>query len=152
MGMQGCGGVQGAPVARSNSLQDPQEPKFFWLQNLKKHRQKGRVKVQTRNFMGLGEGKRAIESAGGLGGIGASGHTWQQTRVKKNVTFFGPNCRVRKKEPKIVLFTRLCRNKKQRVVRIEWVCRGAGGFMGHLMHVETAFKTHRNLNFFGCKA
>ncbi len=70
------------------------------------------MKVQTRNFMGLGEGKRTIESAGGLGGIGASGHTWQQTRVKKNVTFFGPNCRVRKKETKIVLFTRLCRNKK----------------------------------------
>ena len=94
MGMQGCGGVHGAPVARSNSLQDPQEPKFVLLHSLKKHSQKGRVKVQTRTFMGLGEGKRAIESAGWLRGIGASGHTWQQTRVKKNVTFFGPNCRV----------------------------------------------------------
>jgi hypothetical protein len=89
--------VHGAPVARSNSLQDPQEPKFFWLQSLKKHSQNGRVKVQTRNFMGLEEEKRAIESAGGLGGIGASGHTWQQTRVKKNVTFFGPNCREEKR-------------------------------------------------------
>jgi hypothetical protein len=31
--------------------------------------------VQTRSFMGLGEGKGAIEIAGGLGWIGASGHT-----------------------------------------------------------------------------
>ncbi len=46
--------------------------------------------MQTKNLMGLGEGKRAIESAGGWGGIGASGHTSQQTRDEKNVTFIGP--------------------------------------------------------------
>jgi hypothetical protein len=103
-------------------------------------------------FMRLGEGKRAIESAEGLGGIGASTHTWQQTRGKKNVTFFGPNCRLRKKDPKIVLSRRLRTNKKQREVRIKWACRGVWRLMGHLLHVETALKTHRNLKNLGCKA
>ena len=56
-------------------LQDPQEPTNFRVQSLKKGNEKARVKVQTKILMGLGEGKRAIESVGGWGGIGASGHT-----------------------------------------------------------------------------
>jgi hypothetical protein len=36
---------------------------------------KVRVQVQTRNFVRLGWGKRAIESAEGLEGIAASVHT-----------------------------------------------------------------------------
>ena len=108
--------------------------------------------MQTTNFMGLGEGKRAIESAGGWGGIGASGHTSQQTRDKKNVTFIGPCCRLREKESKKVLFTRLRRNKKQKDIMIERACRGVGGSIGHLLHVETGLKTYRNLKKFGCKA
>ena len=88
--------------------------------------------MQTKNLMGLGEGKRAIDSAGGWGGIGASGHTSQQTRDKKNVTFIGPSCRLRKKEPKNVLGRRLCRDKKQREVMIVRECRDERGFMGHL--------------------
>ena len=119
MGMQGCGGVHGAPVARSNSLQDPQEPKFFWLQNLKKHRQKGRVKVQTRNLMWLGAGKRAIEGSGGLGGIGASGHIWQQEGDSKFVTFFGPWPPRRQKVAKKVPSGRLNRGRKANKVRQE---------------------------------
>ncbi len=126
-------------------LQDPQEPKNYRLQSLKKYSEKARVKVQTKNLMGLGEGKRAIESAGGWGWIGASGHTSQQERDKKNVTFIGPSCRRRKKEPKKVLFTCLRRNKKQKDIRIERACRGVGGSIGHLLHVETDLKTYRNL-------
>ena len=42
---------------------------------LKKQWEKWWVEVQTRNLEGLGEGERAIEHAGGLGGIGASAHT-----------------------------------------------------------------------------
>ena len=110
------------------------------------------MKVQTKNLMGLGEGKRAIDSAGGWGGIGASGHTSQQTRDKKNVTFIGPSCRLRKKEPKKVLFTCLRRNKKQKDIRIERACRGVGGSIGYLLHVESGVKTYRNLKQFGCKA
>ena len=56
-------------------LQDPQEHTNFRVQSLKKGNEKARVKVQTKILMGLGEGERAIESAGGWGGIGASGHT-----------------------------------------------------------------------------
>ncbi len=69
--------------------------------------------MQTKNFMGLGTGKRATERAGGWVGVGVSGHTLQQTRDTKNVTFFGPSCKLRKKEPKKVLFTRLRRNKNR---------------------------------------
>jgi hypothetical protein len=107
--------------------------------------------VQTKNFMGLGTGQRATERAGGWVGIGVSGHTLQQTRDTKNVTLFGPSCKLRKKEPKKVLFTRLRRNKKQREVRIERACKGVEGSMGHLLHVETGLKTHRNLKKFCCK-
>ncbi len=56
-------------------LQDPQEPRYFRLQSLKKYNEKERVEVQTKNLMGLEEGKRAIQCAGGWGGIGARGHT-----------------------------------------------------------------------------
>ena len=107
--------------------------------------------MQTTNLMGLGEGKRTIERAGGWGGIGASGHTSQQTRDKKNVTFIGPCCRLREKEPKKVLFTRLRRNKKQKDIRIERACRGVGGSIGHLLHVETGLKTYRNLKNLAAK-
>ncbi len=108
-------------------VQGLQEPINFRLQSLKKYSQKGRVEVQTKNCMGLGEGKRVIESPGGLGGIEASGHTWQQKRKEKNETFCGPSCRLREKEPKKVLFTSLRRNKKRRGVRSEWAYRGVGG-------------------------
>ena len=110
------------------------------------------MEVQTKNLMGLGKGKRAIESAGGWGGIGASGHISQQTRDKKNVTFIGPCCRLREKEPKKVLFTRLRRNKKQKDIRIERACRGVGGSIGYLLHVESGVKTYRNLKVIGSKA
>ncbi len=83
---------------------------------------------------------RVQEGWGGLGQVGTHGNK----QGSKRMLPFLVQIAERKKEPKIVLFTRLRRNKKQRVVRIEWVCRGAGEFMGHLMHVETAFKTHRN--------
>ena len=36
---------------------------------------KSSVKVQTRDLAGVEEGEKAIERAGGLGGIGASVHT-----------------------------------------------------------------------------
>ncbi len=88
----------------------------------------------------------------GGGGIGASGHTSQQTRDKKNVTFIGPSCRLRKKEQKKVLFTCPCRNKKQKGIRIERACRGVRGSIGQLLHVEKGLRTYRNLNKFGCKA
>ena len=73
--MQGYKGVEGAPVARLSTFGDPQEPKQKWLESLKKQWEKWWVEVQTRNLEGLGEGKRAKEHAGGLGGIGASVHT-----------------------------------------------------------------------------
>ncbi len=107
--------------------------------------------MQTTIFMRLGEGKRAIESAEGLGGIGA--HTHMATdKGQKEYDLFGPNCRLRKKDPKIVLSRRLRTIKKQREVRIKWACRGVWRLMGHLLHVETALKTHRNLKNLGCKA
>ena len=56
------------------------------------------------------------------------------------------------KEPKNVLHRHLCRDKKQREVRIVRACRGERGFMGHLLHVERGFKTHRNLKIIGSKA
>ena len=78
------------------------------------------------------------EGGGGLGQVGTH-HNKQETKI---MTFFmGPSCRLRKKEPKKVLFTRLRRNKEQKEVRIERACRGVGGSMGHLLHVETGVKT-----------
>ena len=56
------------------------------------------------------------------------------------------------KEPKNVLGRRLCRDKKQREVRIVRACRDERGFMGHLSHVEWGSKTHRNLQILGSKA
>ena len=67
-------------------------------------------------------------------------------------TFYDPICSLRKKEPKNVLGRCLCREKKQREVRIVRACRGERGFMGHLLHVERGFKTHRNLKIIGSKA
>jgi hypothetical protein len=46
--------------------------------------------MQTRNLEWLGDGERAIERAGGLGGVGASVHTSQHTRRSENGTFFCP--------------------------------------------------------------
>ena len=57
-----------------------------------------------------------------------------------------------KKEPKIVLCGRLCRGKKIREVRIVRACMSERGFMGHLLHVKTPFKAHRNLQSLGSKA
>ena len=57
-----------------------------------------------------------------------------------------------KKEPKNVVGRRLCRDKKQREVRIVTECRDERGFMGHLSHVEWGFKTHRNPKMLGSKA
>ena len=91
-------GVQGSRPNRKDPKQVG-DSKF-----LKKHSLKGRVKVQTRNFMGLGEGKRATEIAGGLEGIGASGRTWQQARVKKKVTFFWSKLQSEEKRAKKVSF------------------------------------------------
>ncbi len=73
--MQECLGDNGEPVERSNKFGDPQEPKNKWLQSLQKQCQTWRVKVKISNFVRLGQGKRPIESAGGLGGIVASVHT-----------------------------------------------------------------------------
>jgi hypothetical protein len=61
-------------------LQDLQEPIHFRLQSLKKYNEKARVKVQTKNFMGLGKGKKAIESAGGWGGGWGK---WAHIKTKK---------------------------------------------------------------------
>ena len=56
-----------------------------------------------------------------------------------------------KKEPKNVLGGRLCIGQKQREVRIVRACRNERGFVGHLLHVEWGFKTHRNLQILGSK-
>ncbi len=74
MEVQECKGVHGEPGARPTKLGDLEEPKNKWLQRLQKQREKSRVQVQTRNFE-VRVRKRAIEKAGGLGGIVAGVHT-----------------------------------------------------------------------------
>ena len=74
--------------------------------------------------MWLGAGKRAIEGSGGLGGIGASGHIWQQEGDSKFVTckfvtFFGPWPPRRQKVTKKVPSRRLNRGRKANKVRQE---------------------------------
>jgi len=46
--------------------------------------------MQTRNLEWLVDGERAIERAGGLGGVGASVHTSQHARRSENGTLFCP--------------------------------------------------------------
>ncbi len=82
------------------------------------------MEVQTKNLMGLEDGTRAIQCAGGWGGIGARGHTSQQTKGKKNGTFIGPKPRAMKKDTKSMLLRRLRGVKKGRAVRMGMMCRG----------------------------
>jgi hypothetical protein len=144
MDVQGCWGVDGAPVARWNSLKDPQEPKKFGLQSLKKYSQKGKVQVQTTNCMRLGEGKRAIDRAGGLGGIGASGHIWQQIGSSKFSTFFSPRPRWSQKVTKKVPSRRLGKRRKASKIRPEMQWMGVRGIRGNLFHVSWRVETFSN--------
>ena len=113
---------------------------------------KQRFKLQTRNLEWLGGGERAIERAGGLGGIRASVHTSQHARRSENGTLFCPWSGSSQNAAKKVLSRRLTASTKGREVREEMKGRVRKGTRKNLYDVSLCEDTYPNPKNSGTKA